>query len=102
MWCKSNGGLEGECDGFSLICVCPVPVKTAGGYTHSRGCRFGLRAECQQETMIYNKQTGTRGTERGGRAEDEEYADRQEQEKGIRIGKVKENNTEEKEMWKGY
>lgn len=36
------------------------------------------------------------------RAEDEEYADRQEQEKGIRIGKVKENNTEEKEMWKGY
>lgn len=61
MWCKSNSGLEGECDGFSLICVCPVPVKTAGGYTHSRGCRFGLRAECQQETMIYNKQTGTRG-----------------------------------------
>lgn len=41
------------------MCVC-VPVKTAGGYTHSRGRRFGLKAECQQETMIYNKQTGTR------------------------------------------
>lgn len=22
MWCKSNSGLEGECDGFSLIDVC--------------------------------------------------------------------------------
>lgn len=43
------------------VCVCPLPVKTAGGCRRSRGCRFGLKAECQQKTMIYNRQTGTWG-----------------------------------------
>lgn len=97
MWWDSNGAQKWErwacCPGMSLVyvCVCPVPVKTAGGYRRSCGCQFGRKAERWQKTMICNRQTGKQGQGEGWR--DRGWGDE---------GRKREAVAEKRDEWREY